>query len=166
MWSKLGPGPPFPPMRVLQKNWSGALSLVCESGPKMANEVSFWKLRKLCVQDPTQNIQALATPPATSMNMWPWLAKQPCRLPHKRHFEGRHDDGSKNLGNWNNRGIPIGNPWNPVVATLWSTETVLSRLISVPSHRQWWGTSCRSCGGSTVAEVKWLHGPRSFPSLH
>ena len=42
----------------------------------------------------------------------------------------------------------------------------LSRLISVPSRRQWWGTSCRSCGGSTVAGVKWLHGPRSFPSLH
>ena len=42
----------------------------------------------------------------------------------------------------------------------------LSRLIFVPSRRQWWWTSCRSCGGSTVAGVKWLHGSRSFPSLH
>ena len=37
-------------------------------------------------------IEALATPPATSMNQWPCLAEQPCRLPHKWYYEGRRDD--------------------------------------------------------------------------
>ena len=63
------------------------------------------------------------------MNRWPWLAEQPCRLPHKRHYEGRRDDVSKNLGHRNYQGIPTGNPWNPVVATPWPTETVLSRSL-------------------------------------
>ena len=30
VWSELGPAPPFPPMRVLEVQWSRALSLVCE----------------------------------------------------------------------------------------------------------------------------------------
>jgi hypothetical protein len=30
VWSKLGPAPPFPPMRVLGVDWSWALSLMCE----------------------------------------------------------------------------------------------------------------------------------------
>jgi hypothetical protein len=30
VWSKLGQAPPFPPMRVLEVQWSQALSLVCE----------------------------------------------------------------------------------------------------------------------------------------
>ena len=30
VWSKLGPAPPFSPMRVLEVYWSWALSLVCE----------------------------------------------------------------------------------------------------------------------------------------
>ena len=30
VWSKLGPGPPFPPMRVLEVHWLWALSLVAE----------------------------------------------------------------------------------------------------------------------------------------
>ena len=47
----------------------------------------------------------------------PDLAEQPCRLLHKRHFEGRRDDVSKNSGHWNYQGIPTGNLWNPVVAT-------------------------------------------------
>ena len=66
--------------------------------------------------------KALATPPATFMNRWPWLAKQPCRLPHKRHFEGRR--------------LPL--------------SPALCRRISVHSRRKRWGTSCRSCGGSTL----------------
>ena len=36
---------------------------------------------------------------------------------------------SKNLGHRNYQGIPTGNPWNPVVATPWPTETVLSRSL-------------------------------------
>ena len=31
VWSKLGPAPPFPQMRVLEVKWSRALSLVCEA---------------------------------------------------------------------------------------------------------------------------------------
>ena len=30
VWSELGPAPPFPPMRVLEVQWSRALSLACE----------------------------------------------------------------------------------------------------------------------------------------
>ena len=30
VWSELGPAPSFPPMRVLEEQWSRALSLVCE----------------------------------------------------------------------------------------------------------------------------------------
>ena len=122
--------------------------------------------------------KALATPPATFMNQWPWLAEQSCRLPHKRHYEGRRDDVSKNIGYRNYQGIPTGNPWNPVVATPWPTETVLSRSlslsssptlsrrISLPNRRQWWGTSCRSCGG--LARLGWsgYSEPTCFLSLH
>ena len=45
------------------------------------------------------------------------------------NLRGRRDDVSKNLGNRNYRGIPTGNPWNPVVATPWPTETVLSHSL-------------------------------------
>ena len=57
------------------------------------------------------------------------VCEQPCRLLHKRHYEGRCDDVSKNLGHRNYQGIPTGNPWNQVVATPWPTETVLSRSL-------------------------------------
>jgi hypothetical protein len=30
VWSELGLAPPFPPMRVLEAQWSRALSFVCE----------------------------------------------------------------------------------------------------------------------------------------
>jgi hypothetical protein len=30
VWRELGPAPPFPPMRVLEGQWSRALSLMCE----------------------------------------------------------------------------------------------------------------------------------------
>ena len=33
--SELGPAPPFPPMRVLEGEWSRALSLVCEVALKL-----------------------------------------------------------------------------------------------------------------------------------
>ena len=47
----------------------------------------------------------------------------------------------------------------PLSPTLACQIFVLGRL-------QWWGTSCCSCGGSTVTSVKCLQGPRSFPSMH
>ena len=118
-------------------------------------------------------IEALATPPATSMNQWPWLAEQSCRLPHKWHYEGRRDDVSKNLGHRNYQGIPTGNPWNPVVATPWPTETVLSRSL-LPSLAE---SPCLvvindeelpTARVVALARLGWsgYSEPTGFPSLH
>ena len=41
VWSKLGPAPPFPPLRVLEVYWSRALSLVCKSGPRRSRLISW-----------------------------------------------------------------------------------------------------------------------------
>ena len=56
--------------------------------------------RRFGASDVEVQTEALATPPATSMNRWPWLAEQPCRLPHKRQFEGRRDDVSNDGHQW------------------------------------------------------------------
>ena len=107
------------------------------------------------------------------MNRWPWLVEQPCHLPHKWHFEGRRDDVSKNLGNWNYRGIPTGNPWTPVMATPWPTETVLSRF-SRPLSRESPclvvvnGEELSPARVVALARLGWsdYSEPTSFPSLH
>ena len=118
-------------------------------------------------QRPLMDIDALATPLATSINRWPCLTEEPCGLPHKQHVQGRHDDMSKNLGNRNHLGIPTGNPWNPggdghpmahqdrPLLLSHSLPPSITQ-ISVPSCNQWLGTSSRSCGGSNEIGVKWL----------
>ena len=73
----------------------------------------------------------------------------------------------------NYQGIPTGNPWNPVVATPWPTETVLSRSLP-PSLAE---SPCLVVVNDeelpaarvvALARLGWsgYSEPTSFPSLH
>ena len=53
VWSELGPAPPFPPMRVLEVQWSRALSLECEVALSAESDVFSsryaWTLVNTCL---------------------------------------------------------------------------------------------------------------------
>ena len=111
--------------------------------------------------------KALATPPTTSMvGRAAWLALigratlplttqaalwgeawwrvqefRPSELPGDSHRKPMESGGGHPLAH-RDRFLPL--------------SPALSHRISLPSRRQWWGISCRSCGGSSEIGVKWL----------
>ena len=87
------------------------------------------------------NLAAYHTSGIMRGSWWHVQEFRPSELPRDSHQKHMESGGGHPLAH-RDRPLPL--------------SPTLSHRISMPNRCQWWGTSCRSCGGSSEIGVKWL----------